>query len=217
MKLEWIDYFIIATYLAQLIQICFFSVPSAGSTFEILFKVRKNGGLSKNHPAKSALDSIPKAITLIAATLTVLMTSLIPLVTIVFPQTNDYFFQLIEKPPQSFAVISILLMSFGNALTLIAAGTLRTHVTFYDFGETTQLHKDGIYGYLRNPITLGLASIFAGFLFARPSLAMLAGFFIFLLNSNYRIKMEEVYLERAFGDDYLRYKNQVARYFPNFF
>jgi protein-S-isoprenylcysteine O-methyltransferase Ste14 len=26
--------------------------------------------------------------------------------------------------------------------------------------------------------------------------------------------MEEVYLERTFSDDYLQYKNNVAKYFP---
>jgi len=72
----------------------------------------------------------------------------------------------------------------------------------------------GIYRYARNPITLGLAAIFAGFVFARPSAVMLIGFSVFLLNSNYRVKMEEVYLARTFGDKYAQYMDHAGRYFP---
>jgi protein-S-isoprenylcysteine O-methyltransferase Ste14 len=87
-------------------------------------------------------------------------------------------------------------------------------VRFHEFGETVQLHTAGIYRHIRNPITLGLAAIFTGFVLARLSVVMLIGFCIFLLNSNYRIKMEEVYLERTFSDDYVQYKNTVGKYFP---
>ena len=49
---------------------------------------------------------------------------------------------------------------------------------------------------------------------ARPSMVMLIGLILFVLNAHYRIKMEEVYLEKTFGDDYLRYKNIVGKYVP---
>ena len=40
------------------------------------------------------------------------------------------------------------------------------------------------------------------------------GFSVFLLNSNYRVKMEEVYLARTFGDKYAQYMDHAGRYFP---
>ena len=48
----------------------------------------------------------------------------------------------------------------------------------------------------------------------RPSVVMLVGLVIFLLNTAYRIKMEEVYLEKTYGDEYREYKREVATYFP---
>ena len=72
----------------------------------------------------------------------------------------------------------------------------------------------GLYRFLRNPITLGLVLIYIGFVLALPSVGVLVGFILFFLNSTYRIRMEEVYLESAFGDDYRQYKRQVGKYFP---
>jgi protein-S-isoprenylcysteine O-methyltransferase Ste14 len=139
---------------------------------------------------------------------------MIPGFTLLFPQTNSYLLPLIEKPLPSLSIICVLLLIFGNTLTFLAVAALRKHVRFHEFGETSRLYTAGIYRYVRNPISLGLAAIFAGFVFARPSVVMLIGFGVFLLNSNYRVKMEEVYLEKTFSDDYLQYKHKVGKYFP---
>jgi protein-S-isoprenylcysteine O-methyltransferase Ste14 len=214
MRLYWLDYFILTTYAAQIIQICFYSVPSAGSTVEMLFKVRKKPASATNHPASTAIKSTSKIIFMLAATLVVLLTSMIPLLTLLFPQIIIYLVPLIGKPSPSLSIICVLLLIFGNVLTFVAVATLRKHVRFHEFGETTHLYTSGIYRYTRNPITLGLAAIFAGFVFARPSVVMLIGFGVFLLNSNYRVKMEEVYLARTFDDKYAQYMDHVGRYFP---
>jgi protein-S-isoprenylcysteine O-methyltransferase Ste14 len=52
-------------------------------------------------------------------------------------------------------------------------------------------------GYL---ITAGLCAVFAGFVLAIPSWAMIIGFIVFLLNSSRRIRMEEQYLEKTLND-----------------
>jgi len=71
MRLYWLDYFILTTYSAQIIQICFYSVPSAGSTVEMLLKVRKKPASATNHPASTAIKSTSKIIFMLAATLVV--------------------------------------------------------------------------------------------------------------------------------------------------
>ena len=148
-------------------------------------------------------------------TLAVLALSMVPLLTVLFPATYTFLFPFMDIPPLAgLAVISAGLQVVGNTLTYIAVATLRTHVSFHEFGETRRLYMAGIYGMIRNPITVGLATIFAGFVLARPSAVLVIGWALFLLNSHYRIRMEEVYLEKAFGNDYLQYKNSVGKYFP---
>ena len=80
-----LTFFILATYAAQIIQIYFFAVPSAGSTVEMLFKVKKDPARANCHPAAAAIRSRFKMTVLILATLTVTTTSLIPLFAIVYP------------------------------------------------------------------------------------------------------------------------------------
>jgi protein-S-isoprenylcysteine O-methyltransferase Ste14 len=140
---------------------------------------------------------------------------MIPLLTIVFPVVNHYLLPFVKIPPSTaLSMISAGLLVLGNSLTFIAVGTLRANVSFHDFGETARLYTEGIYGTIRNPITLGLGTVFAGFVLARPSVAMLIGWIIFALNSRYRIHMEEVYLEKTFGNDYHKYKDATGKYFP---
>ncbi|MEJ2730268.1 MAG: isoprenylcysteine carboxylmethyltransferase family protein [Deltaproteobacteria bacterium] len=213
--MHWLDYIIIATYVAQICQICFYAVPSAGSSREMLLNRKRKSISFKRHPGAAVIDSAPKIIVSTTATLAVLAASMIPLLTIVYPEINRYLLPFTDMPPPfGRTVISAGLLLSGNSLTYIGVETLRAHVRFHDFGEATCLYSAGIYRYVRNPITLGLVSIFTGFITARPSGAMLVGTTLFMLNAHYRIKMEEIYLENTFGDDYLQYKTNVGKYFP---
>ena len=210
----WMKLFIMATYAFQIILICFFPVPSAGSTAEMLFRKGRDTNTSGLHPARSARQSIPRVVIMISATLVVITTASIPMITIIFPPAAGYLFPFIEKRSNFLITASILCLVIGNALTCAAVRTLRAHATFHEFGETTRLHTSGIYGVVRNPITSGLALIFTGFVLSLPSAVMLIGFIVFLLNSGYRVKMEEIYLQRAFGAEYLQYRQRVGKYFP---
>ncbi|MGD9151046.1 MAG: isoprenylcysteine carboxylmethyltransferase family protein [Desulfobacterales bacterium] len=213
--MHWLDYFIIATYIAQIYQVCFFAVPSAGSTIEMLSNRKRKSMSTERHPAAAVAHATPQMVGTIGATLAVLAASMIPLLTVVFPAANRYLLPFIKIPPTTgLSIISAGLLLLGNGLTFIAVGNLRANVSFHEFGETRRLYTAGIYRTVRNPITLGLGTIFAGFVLARPSAVMLIGLIIFALNSHYRIHMEEVYLEKTFGNDYLQYKDSVGKYVP---
>lgn len=212
--MHWLDYFIIGTYIAQAFQIFFYSLPSAGSTCEMLFNLKKKTGLESRHPGVRIIQSRPKMVLTVAATLAVLAVSMVPILTLLFPELNPFLLPLVKTPSPGLSLISAGLLVSGNGLTYIAVATLKAHVRFHDFGEATRLYTGGIYRYVRNPITLGLAAIFTGFMLARPSVVMLLGLAIFLLNAGYRIKMEEAYLENSFSDEYLQYKAGAGKYFP---
>ena len=213
--MHWLDFFIIATYIAQIYQVCFFAVPSAGSTAEMLVNRKHKSRPTERHPGATVVHSAPQMIGAIGATLAVLAASMLPLLAVVFPVVNHYLLLFIKLPPSTAqSIVSAGLLLLGNSLTFIAVGTLRANVSFHDFGETTRLYTGGIYRAVRNPITLGLGIIFAGLVLARPSVVMLIGWIIFALNSHYRIHMEEVYLEKTFGNDYRHYRDRVGKYFP---
>lgn len=212
--MPWLDYLIIGTYIAQTFQIFFYSVPSAGSTCEMLFNSRKRSMVDYRHPSGRIMQSGAGMVITAAATLAVLTAAMIPILTLLVPEITPYLLPLIKTDRAGLSLASACLLILGNCLTYVAVATLKAHVTFRAFGETTRLHTAGIYRYMRNPITVGLAAIFTGFVLARPSVAMLLGLIIFLLNAGYRIKMEEIYLEKAFSDDYRRYKETVGKYLP---
>lgn len=213
--MHWLDYIIIATYIAQIYQICFFAVPSAGSTVEMLANRNRKSVPPKRHAGAMVVHANLRLVGIIGATLAVVTASLIPLLTVLFPAVNRYLLAFIKMPPPTgLSLISASLLLLGNALTFLAVATLRANVSFHEFGETTCLYTAGIYRTIRNPITVGLGIIFGGFVLARPSVVMLIGWIIFALNSHYRIRLEEGYLESAFGRNYLHYKHSVGKYFP---
>lgn len=207
-------FILLATYLVQAVQIFCFKVPSAGSTVEMLHKVRGDQEVSRNHPAKQILESKPKVVMMIAATTMVTLIFIIPLIAQLFPVIINYLLPLSQNPPSGFRMAGMLLLVVGNLISTAAVLTLKKHVSFYEFGETKSLFTGGIYGFVRNPISTGLAAVYAGFFFYLPSVVMGVGFCIVVLNSVLRIRMEEIYLERRFGDRYWHYKQITGKYFP---
>jgi protein-S-isoprenylcysteine O-methyltransferase Ste14 len=206
-------FFLLATYLVQGAQIFLISVPSAGSTFEMLGRVRKSGRGSY-HPAGKILQSRLKVAMMITATAVVVVIFFLPLTAECFPVVADYLGPLNVQAPASFRLAGMLLLFAGSLISTVAAFTLKRQVTFHEFGETRTLYTAGIYRFVRNPISIGLSAVYAGFFFYLPSVVMGVGFVIFMLNSGLRIRMEEIYLERTFGDRYRHYKKTTAKYFP---
>lgn len=90
---------------------------------------------------------------------------------------------------------------------------LKTNNTVETFKPASSLQTSGIYTISRNPMYVGLVSLYAG-------LALLIGnwwtilfiaLFIFVLQK-YVIHREERYLQYAFGDEYIAYMNHVRRW-----
>ena len=206
-----------ATYLVQAAQIFLISVPSAGSTLEMLSKVRGAGGPSQYHPASEVLKSKLKTGLLATATVMMMVIFFLPLAVEWAPGIADYLGRFYPQTPVSFRVASIILLCGGNLVSTLGACTLKKQVAFHAFGETRTLYAGGIYRRVRNPITLGSAAVYAGFFFYLPSVVLAVGFGIFALNSELRVRMEEIYLQRAFGDRYRHYKRTTGKYWPKIY
>lgn len=79
--------------------------------------------------------------------------------------------------------------------------------------ETSKLITTGIYRWSRNPQFLGFYLALLGISFLGRSGYALLLTIIIIICHYYIIKIEEPYLERIFGKEYLEYKLRTSRYF----
>jgi protein-S-isoprenylcysteine O-methyltransferase Ste14 len=111
--------------------------------------------------------------------------------------------------------------SLGTAL--IAGGALvgsagflamhRAGTSVDPYRPSTAIVTDGPYRFTRNPLYVGMTLIYAGvaaFANALPAVLLLPAA-LFVMQRGV-IEREERYLERKFGDEYLRYKARVRRW-----
>jgi protein-S-isoprenylcysteine O-methyltransferase Ste14 len=78
-----------------------------------------------------------------------------------------------------------------------------------------KLITTGIYGYVRNPMIIGVMTALIGESIAILSLKIAIWKIIFfLLNSLYFVMYEEPNLENRFGEEYKEYKKNVPRWIP---
>lgn len=205
---------LLATYLVQALQVFWIKVPSAGSTIEMIRNAGENQQAYHNHPAREVSASkLSKAIMMSASAFTMAIFFL-PLVSLLLPGIKDYLGPLRPHHPGLWRLAGTLLLVFGNLLSTAAACTLKKRVSFHRFGETRSLYTGGIFRRVRNPISTGLAAVYAGFFFYLPSVTMGIGVVVFMLNCDFRVRMEEAYLERSFGDRYRLYRRTTGKYFP---
>jgi protein-S-isoprenylcysteine O-methyltransferase Ste14 len=113
------------------------------------------------------------------------------------------------------AVLGLCLIGTG---VLLAAAGFRTMIrvgTHIDpFKPTTALATDGPFRFTRNPLYLSLTLLYGGIaLFVNLPWAVLFLPIVILIMCRGVIDREERYLEQKFGEDYLRYKRSVRRWF----
>ena len=102
----------------------------------------------------------------------------------------------------------------GFLVMLAGAGLfLRRRTAILPFKPATSLVTSGILGWTRNPMYLGMAVFYAGLAIILNSLAALVLLpLVLAIVQKQVIAREEAYLERAFGDEYVIYKNRVGRW-----
>lgn len=102
----------------------------------------------------------------------------------------------------------------GLAIGLLGFREMRRAGTNVDpYEPTTAVVTEGPYRFTRNPLYVGMTLIYAG-ITARAN-ALPAALLLPLVLAVMRrgvIEREEAYLERKFGDEYLRYKDRVRRW-----
>ena len=110
--------------------------------------------------------------------------------------------------------LAALLLVGGLGIIIAGAGMFRRLGTaVIPHKPASRLVTSGIYRWTRNPMYLGMAVAYAGVAVLFDSLVslLLLPIVLFLVQTQV-IAKEEAYLERAFGNAYLQYKQRARRW-----
>jgi protein-S-isoprenylcysteine O-methyltransferase Ste14 len=86
------------------------------------------------------------------------------------------------------------------------------------FGEKQKeckLITDGVFGYVRHPLYLGILLIYLGFIFGSMSIISIVPLVCYIFLFDRMATYEEEALVRIYGDTYLEYKKKVPKWIPN--
>lgn len=111
-------------------------------------------------------------------------------------------------------VIALILFGAGAALAFTALRGFRAAGTHVEpWKPATALVTDGVFGWLRNPMYVGLTLFLVALSAALASDSMPVMTIAFVLTIHFGVvKREERYLEGKFGEAYRQYKARVPRY-----
>ena len=109
----------------------------------------------------------------------------------------------------------LILGGLGLLIQTIALFVTVGKGTLAPWEPTQKLVARGVYRYVRNPMISGVMAILLGETILFGSISLVYWFLAFVLvNAIYMPLFEEPGLEQRFGDDYIRYKQNVPRWIP---
>jgi protein-S-isoprenylcysteine O-methyltransferase Ste14 len=109
----------------------------------------------------------------------------------------------------SICVGLVLFISTVRLFVIVGKGTLAP------WNPTQRLVVQGVYRHVRNPMISGVCCILLGETLITASVLLLSCFLAFVLgNMIYMPLSEEPGLEKRFGEEYTRYKENVPRWIP---
>ena len=126
----------------------------------------------------------------------------------------DRLWPVAVLPEAVLSPLGWVLIGLGVLVVLAAVRRFKAVGTsFHTHKPATAIISDGPYGVSRNPIYLGLIAIYLGVGVMADAgwVAVLLGPLLLVMHFGV-ITREERYLERKFGDEYLRYKAAVRRW-----
>ncbi len=141
-------------------------------------------------------------------------------VIVIIPCLILYFCGFSYSNPGFFSII-IGIISFFTGMYLLIVTCLLFHKigkgTLAPWNETKHLVVEGPYKIVRNPMILGVMMILLAEAFLLNSYAILMYLIIFFVINTVYFKMyEEKKLIQKFGDEYIRYRNEVPMWLPMF-
>lgn len=135
------------------------------------------------------------------------------LILIGLPILFHYLFPLMNVVPKPYSYLGILIMFIGLVLMTWAAREFNKANTGYQLRNSSKLVTSGPFRFSRNPIYLGMVFWLIGLAILLGSLiTFLFPFFFFLIVNFTIIPSEETSLEKLFGTNFTKYKQDVRRW-----
>ena len=136
----------------------------------------------------------------------VVMINITPSVSIYYPD-----FSLMKSNIMVFIGFSVMFISL--TLTIISQITMSNSWRIgIDLDKKTELITMGIFNYSRNPIFLGMVLFMSGIFLVTPNVLILMIVLLGFILIEFQVRLEEEFLEKQFGEEYIKYKKEVRRY-----
>ena len=117
--------------------------------------------------------------------------------------------------PQPYNLLGLVLIFVGFAVAFSGARQFnRAGTNIKTFDDPTLLVTDGLFGWSRNPMYLGLTVFLIGLAIMLETLLPFSGAVAFaVITDRWYIKFEEQALRRKFGESYETYARRTRRWF----
>ena len=83
-----------------------------------------------------------------------------------------------------------------------------------DYNSKDKLRTTGFYRYIRNPYFTFLLCFQFSIILVLPNAITIFAFIQSYLLLNLQVREEEAFLQEKYGEEYIKYKNNVGRFFP---
>jgi protein-S-isoprenylcysteine O-methyltransferase Ste14 len=129
-----------------------------------------------------------------------------------FPAWHTYFLQIIQLDNSTIKYIGLTLLLIALVWTVIAQGHMKNSWRIGIDTETkTELVTTGLFGLSRNPIFFGMILSLVGLFLVTPNaltaLFLILGYVLIQI----QIRLEEEFLGKEHGQEYINYKQKVRR------
>src|SRR3989344_4518681 len=110
-------------------------------------------------------------------------------------------------------ISGFIVLFFGFFIMVLAHAHMGTSWRMGNDSNTkTKLVYTGLFGHSRNPVYLALIIQSLGVLMIVPHILTLILFIAIIVIFNFIVKSEEKFLEKQFGEEFLKYKTRVRRF-----
>ena len=180
-----INFLVIIIYISFIFDLLIWPISSEASTKSLVATNERNG--------------IIKKLGLVLIFLLNLAFYLFPLIIAIL----NVFYSII--PNLMLFIPGIALSILGRIISLKGTIALRSY-------NKNMLMTESVFKISRNPISAGMHLTILGLIMSINEWYLWLGFILYFLNIHFKIKVEERYLIRIYGDEYRNYMSNTARY-----